>query len=130
MIVLDTHVWIWWVHGDPRLPGSHSALLTAAGPNHVGVSAISLWEAAMLVARNRVQVAAPLEQWFHQALTKSGVQVLPLTPEVAVETARLPGTIHRDPADRIIIATARVLTVPLVTLDGRILSYPHVQLAP
>lgn len=130
MIVLDTHVWIWWVHADPSLPSAYFPILSAAGANNIGVSAISLWEVAILAARGRVTLSSPIEQWFDDALAKSGVELLPLTPAIAAESCRLPGSFHRDPADQIIVATARTLDVPLMTADGRIRGYPHVKLLP
>jgi len=67
-----------------------------------------------------------LEQWFEQALSYPGVQLLPLAPEIAIESTRLPGEFHRDPADQMIVATARVYGCPLVTSDGKLLEYSHV----
>jgi len=84
----------------------------------------------MLAGRGRIVLPDPTEAWIRQALGYPGVQLLPLSPEVAVEATRLPGTFHRDPADQIIVATARILDCPMVTLDGKILAYPHVRTEP
>jgi PIN domain nuclease of toxin-antitoxin system len=84
----------------------------------------------MLIDRGRLSIPLNIDQWMQQALRYSGVHLLPLTPEIAIESTQLPGSFQRDPADRIIVATARRLRCPLVTLDQRIQSYAHVQVAP
>ena len=129
MIILDTHVWVWWVDGGTQLPANYRALIQAEALNGLGVCAISCWEVAKLVELGRLQLAIAVGQWLGQAL-QPPVQLLPLTPEVAVGSTRLPGTFHRDPADQLIVATARYFNCPLVTLDRRIQTYPHVRLAP
>lgn len=130
MIVLDTHIWVWWVQSDAALPRDYQEYLAANESYGLGVCAISCWEVAKLVARGRLAFPDTAGPWLQQALGYPGVQLLPLSPEVAVESTQLPGTFHRDPADQIIVATARLHGCPLVTLDRKIRSYPHVQLAP
>jgi PIN domain nuclease of toxin-antitoxin system len=130
MIVLDTHIWVWWVHGDDKLPSKHKAYLQDNESAGLGVSAISCWEVAKLVEHGRLSLPIPVGEWLDQALAYPGVRLLELTPRIAVESTQLPGEFHRDPADQIIVATARVYDCPLVTLDGKILNYQHVQLAP
>ena len=126
VIVLDTHVWLWWLHGDSRLPQQHAAIIEANESQGIGISAISCWEVAMLSQRGKVILSDAPEEWFRQALSYPGVQLVPLSPEIAVESSDLPSPFHRDPADQIIVATARVLDVPLITLDRKILAYPHI----
>ena len=126
MIVLDTHAWVWWVHGDAQLSELQKSTIAASETDVVGVSAISCWEIAKLVEYGRLDLSTPLDEWFEQALGYPGVHLLSLTPEIAIESTRLPGEFHRDPADQIIVATARVYDCPLVTSDGKILDYPHV----
>jgi len=126
MIVLDTHTWVWWVHGDERLTQAQREIITANESDLIGVSAMSCWEIAKLVEYQRLELSNPLEEWFDQALNYPGVQLLALTPEIAIESTRLPGQFHRDPADQIIVATARVYGCSLVTSDDKILNYPHV----
>jgi PIN domain nuclease of toxin-antitoxin system len=126
MIVLDSHVWVWWVHGDERLTDSQREAISAAETDVIGISAISCWEVAKLVERGRLELSCPLEEWFEQALNYPGLRLLPLTPEIAIESTRLPGEFHRDPADQMIAATARVYDCPLVTSDGKLLGYDHV----
>ncbi len=130
MIVLDTHVWVWWVHGDKQLPAPHYAYLQAREAQGLGVSIISCWEVAKLVEYNRLTLPLPVDAWLDQALTYPGIRLLDLTPRIVVESTQLPGTFHRDPADQMIVATARVHNCPLLTLDDKILKYPHVQLVP
>jgi PIN domain nuclease of toxin-antitoxin system len=130
VIVLDTHVWVWWVHGAAQLPPAYQAYITANEPQGLGVSAISCWEVVKLVERGRLSLPVPVGQWLNQALSYPGVRLLPLSPEIAVESTHLPGTFHRDPADQIIVATARIYNCPLVTMDQSIRAYPHVQVAP
>jgi PIN domain nuclease of toxin-antitoxin system len=92
----------------------------------IGISVISCWEIAKLVELDRVTFTRPVGEWLDLALAYPGVQLLALTTRITVESTQLPGPFHRDPADQIIVATARVLSCPLLTLDTRILSYPHV----
>lgn len=126
MIVLDTHVWVWWVHGDKRLTPSQAAVIEDAETDAIGVSAISCWEVAKLVERGRLGLPRSVEEWLGLALGYPGVRLIELSPEVAVASTRLPGEFHRDPADQIIVATARVNDCSLVTSDHKIVSYEHV----
>lgn len=129
MIVLDTHIWVWWVDGGSHLPSDYLTMLQAEAPNGLGVSAISCWEVAKLVELGRLQLTMAVDLWLAQAL-QSPVRLLPLSPEAAVVSTQLPGTFHRDPADQLIVATARVYDCPLITLDRRLRDYPHVKLLP
>jgi PIN domain nuclease of toxin-antitoxin system len=126
MIVLDTHIWVWWVHGDSRLTPKQLEAIEATEADIMGVSAISCWEVAKLVEYDRLALPVALNEWFDDALNYPGVQLLELTPEIAVASTQLPGKFHRDPADQIIVATARVHNCSLVTSDSKILDYPHV----
>lgn len=120
MIVIDTHIWIWWIAGDVRLKPNWKTLLETA--DQVGVSAVSCFEMAWLVRHRRVEIPMPLRDWFHAALEGSEIQVLPLTPEVAETAAFLPEH-HRDPQDRIIIATAISSSAQLLSADTRFKEY-------
>ncbi len=130
MIVLDTHVWVWWVHDDAQLPENYRVYIQAHEADGLGVSIISCWEVAKLVEYQRLKLPIPVEEWLDQALAYPGIQLLDLTPRIVVESTQLPGAFHRDPADQMIVATARVYDSPLVTLDDKIRAYPHVQLQP
>jgi PIN domain nuclease of toxin-antitoxin system len=129
VIVLDTHIWVWWADGGTHLPADYQSLIRIEEPNGLGVAAISCWEVAKLVELGRLRLALPVDQWLAQALQPL-VQLLALSPEIAVESTQLPGSFHRDPADQLIAATARFYGCPLVTLDRQIRTYPHVRLAP
>ena len=123
-IVLDTHIWIWLVQNDAKLPRRTSeAIEGAAAKGPVYVSAISLWETALLVANGRITMQAPLRQWFAAALGLPAISLAPITPEIAIDGSTLPGDFHADPADRLIVATSRTLQAPLVTADDRIQRY-------
>lgn len=127
MIVLDTHTWVWWVHELEQLNQTQTRIIEANETDLIGVSAISCWEIAKLVEYGRLELPFLLEKWFEQALTYPGIHLLELTPEIAIESTRLPGEFHRDPADQIIVATARIHSCPLVTSDSRLLENPHVE---
>jgi len=127
MIVLDTHIWVWWVHGSERLAPTQLEVIQANESGVIGISAISLWEIAKLVENGRLELPAPLEKWFTQALNYPGVRIIELTPAISIESTRLPGEFHRDPADQIIVATARIMKCKLITSDEKILNYPHVK---
>ena len=127
MILLDTHIWVWWVHGNENLTPEQAKVIEENEAGIIGVSAISCWEVAKLVERGRLELDIPVEDWLEQALSYPGVRLLELTPEIAVESTRLPGEFHRDPADQIIVATARVHDCLLLTADGLIKDYPYVE---
>ena len=93
----------------------------------IGVSVISCWEIAKLYEYGRLEMPVELQEWFVAALAYPGVSLLNLTPEIAIESTRLPGEFHHDPFDQMIVATARLSECPLVTSDGKIIRYPHVQ---
>jgi len=129
MILLDTHIWIWSVQGDPRLRDGQSELIRKHETSRIGISAISLWEVAKAVELGRLELPVPIEDWFESALSAPGIEILPLTPRIAVWSTQLPGDFHKDPFDQLIVATARVHDIPLVTADTQILKYPYVKFA-
>jgi PIN domain nuclease of toxin-antitoxin system len=115
VILLDTHVWLWWAAEPTRLsPRARRALLRAT---RLGVSVISCWEAAMLAYRGRIQSDSHLLSWQEKALAVEKVEVVPLTPAIAVRAAGLQAARGGDPADWLIAATAQELQVRLVTKD-------------
>ncbi|MDE0297882.1 MAG: type II toxin-antitoxin system VapC family toxin [Candidatus Poribacteria bacterium] len=127
MIVLDTHIWVWWVHGDTSLTNEQAAWLQEYEPDGLGVSAISYWEIAKLVEYDRIVLPYPVEEWMGMALFYPGIRFLNLTPQIANESTQLPAGLHKDPADQIIVATARIYNCPLLTADAQILDYEHVE---
>ncbi|NOU22755.1 MAG: type II toxin-antitoxin system VapC family toxin [Methyloglobulus sp.] len=126
MILLDTHIWVWWVHGDRNLSSEYSELLQQRQNEGLGISVISCWEIAKLVEYQRLTLPCPITEWFTQALAYPNIQLLNLTPQIAIESTQLPQPFHRDPADQLIVATARVYDCPLMTLDGKMRNYSHV----
>ena len=127
MIILDTHIWVWWVDDSQQLRDRQRQIIQDNVQNGLGVSAISCWEVAKLVEYERLELACVVEEWMEQAMAYPGLQLLELTPQIAIESTKLPGSFYRDPADQIIVATARVYDIPLLTADRRILQYQHVR---
>lgn len=127
MIVLDTHVWIWWTIDSERLSAAQRRIIEENERDLIGVSAISCWEIAKLCEYRRLELPLEISEWFAVALAYPGVSLLEITPEVAVESTRLPGGFHSDPADQLVVATARVHGCRLVTSDKKIVRYPHVR---
>ena len=125
MILLDTHMWVWWVQGDSRLSPSELEAMDKHARQGYGVSVISCWEVAMLHSLGRVEFSCSLDEWLDLALSYPGVEFVELSRSIVVDSCRLPGSIHRDPADRMLIATARENSCPLLTADGKILNYEH-----
>ena len=124
MILLDTHVLVWAVEGDRRLGANAAAAIEEARrTDRVGVSAITPWEIALLAQRGRLRLALDVGAWIDAALGAQGVEVLPIEPAIAVASVRLPSAFHADPADRVIVATARHWRTFLVTADRAIATY-------
>lgn len=124
-VLLDTHVWIWLHDGNPRLEKSRclEAIENARDNGGVRVSIISLWEIGMLVAKNRLKLRNDVGDWAEAGLEKPGMRLEPMSAGVAIKCTRLPGEFHPDPADQILVATARELDIPIITADPRILAY-------
>jgi len=121
MIVLDTHIWLWWINRHPsRLKPVWTARIESAEP--VGVSAISCFEIAWLTHHGRIELPIPEDDWFDKALAGSGIALLPITPRIARTAVRLPEH-HRDPQDRLIIATALVHDAVLISVDEKFSAY-------
>lgn len=127
MILLDTHIWVRWV--DPEVnPLPPRILSHIAGADQLAVSAITCWEIAWLERRGRLQLKPNLNEWLELALSGSGVRCLPVSRAVAVRSAQLPEH-HRDPADRLILATAIEQSAALISLDGAFDAYKeHVKM--
>lgn len=127
MIVLDTHAWVWWTIDPSQLSEVQRQAIADNEEDGIGVSVISCWEIAKLREYGRLELPVELSEWFDAALAYPGVSLLNLTPEIAIESTKLPGEFHRDPADQMIVATARFYECPLATTDREILRYEHVQ---
>jgi PIN domain nuclease of toxin-antitoxin system len=116
--VLDTHAWVWWTDGDPRLSDAAAQAIERDG--EVGVSTISVWELATLERLGRIRLLPDLRTWVRRALAPAGVVELTLTSDVASVAGMLPPPFPGDPADRIIYATALANGASLVTADRRL----------
>lgn len=124
-VLLDTHVWIWLMEGvTAELSSSAIAKLRAASRNGgIKVSAISVWEVAMLDVKRRITLSMDCSTWVERALAAPGVELVALSPTIAIESTRLPGNLSGDPADRILVATARGMGARLVTRDRKLVDY-------
>ncbi|MCC7265489.1 MAG: type II toxin-antitoxin system VapC family toxin [Candidatus Latescibacteria bacterium] len=124
-LLLDTHTWIWLMNGEEPLRSSPArrVIEAAAGKALLRVSPISVWEVGMLEAKGRIALDLEVEAWVGQALAAPGIALAPLTAEIALASSRLPGALHGDPADRMLVATARSLGAALVTRDKELVAY-------
>lgn len=122
LLVLDTHTLVWMVNSSTRLGGATSKSLDEASfEDRLAISAITPWEIALLVSKQRLTLNSDVMNWVNEALAKPGVILVGLEPEIAVASTRLPFEIHADPADRILVATVRHLGATLVTADRALL---------
>jgi PIN domain nuclease of toxin-antitoxin system len=127
MIILDTHIWIWWVDESPRLTDQQRQWLQEYQPQGLGVSIISCWEVAKLVEKQRLSLLCSVDEWLSTALSYPGIQLINLTVPIVIVSTQLQ-EFHADLADQLIVATAKVYQLPLLTADAKILSYPNVPL--
>ncbi len=122
-LLLDTHILLWWMAGGDRLsPAQREAIAAGSGEHPFLVAEVSLWEIATLVARGRVRLGTPLRGWLEQATAPPLVRRVGISPAIAAATLDLPSSFQGDPADRLLVATARVLRATLVTADEKIRS--------
>jgi PIN domain nuclease of toxin-antitoxin system len=128
MIVLDTHIWIWLI-SNPELLSKRAkkAADTAMNAKEIFISSISAWEIALLVEKGRLKLTMDVTDWISQSERLPFFQFIPVDNSIAIKAVNLPQPLHSDPADRIIIATAKAIGAPLVTKDEKILKYPHVK---
>ncbi|MFT4255806.1 MAG: type II toxin-antitoxin system VapC family toxin [Pseudoxanthomonas sp.] len=129
MIVLDTHVLLWWASGmsGSLTAAARRAIAAEQKGGHIVISSVSTWELAMLVARGRVDLSVDTGQWLALVGQIEAVEFVPIDNDIAIGSVELPGEFHKDPADRLIVATARKLGAPLVTADEKIRAYPHLR---
>lgn len=128
MIVLDTHVWIWWVSNPAFLSEPAKQIIDeAVTKRDVLISSISTWEVAILVSRGRLKLTMSPADWVAASEALPFFDFVPVSNSIALKSVQLPGTLHNDPADRIIIATAISLGAVLVTKDEKIRNYEHVK---
>lgn len=137
-VLLDTCAVIWLANGDPMANSATAAILHAGLRDGIFVSPISAWEVGLLskpkAERNlAVRFMPDPKTWFARIMAGPGIREASLTPEIAIDASWLPGELHGDPADRLIVTSARHLGVPIVTRDRRIIAYGrdgHVQVIP
>ena len=127
-LVLDTHAWIWWLTAPEKLGGKGRKLIEQAlDSTEAALSAISIWEVAQLSRMGRFTVGIDLWEWLREGMSIGGLRVIDVSPEIAFQSTVLPGEFHKDPADRIIVATARSLQAAIVTKDREITSYKNIK---
>jgi PIN domain nuclease of toxin-antitoxin system len=127
VIVLDTHVWLWWASAPENLSdAARDAVESAIAKGGIHISSMSVWEVAMLVARGRLQLSLPVAEWVKKAEGLPFFRFVPVTNRIAMTSVALPGEFHNDPADRIIVATTLLSRGSLVTADDKIIKYGHV----
>jgi PIN domain nuclease of toxin-antitoxin system len=127
-IFLDTHAWVWWVTEDRRLSRKASdSIREASRVGGVSLSMISIWEVAKKIEKRQLVLDRPLRDWIDQAVSVSGLLLVELTPAILIESCDLPPPFHGDPADQMIVASARHYGARLVTKDRNLRRYPHVQ---
>jgi PIN domain nuclease of toxin-antitoxin system len=126
--LLDTHAWVWWVTQDRRLSTRARTTISKAVAEHdLWISLMSVWEVVKKVEKRQLVLDRPVETWLDEAATQTGLGVCELTRPILVQSCALPPPFHGDPADQIVVATARHLGAVLVTKDHRIRQYSHVQ---
>lgn len=130
MIAVDTHVLLWWLNGSSQLSAVAQKAIKKELSQESGVilvSSISAWEIALLVEKGRLVLSINVDDWLKIAEEIDGVRFVAVDNDVAIQATRLPGDFHADPADRMIVAMARHLGVPLVTADARIRGYKYLK---
>lgn len=128
MILLDTHIWLWWLHSPDQLSERARNFLTVGEyQNTLVVSTISVWEIAVKSSIGKLSLPLAVDEWFALAKTRPGIVIEPLDPLDTIASTQLPGEFHKDPADRMIVAIARRRDMELVTADHKIPNYPYVK---
>ena len=126
MIVLDTHVWVWWLDDPSQVPRNTRKLIAeSAQKNSIWISSISAWEIVRLSEKGRLKFTIDAQDWILKSEALPFFRFVPVDNVIAMRSVRLTPPFHKDPADRIIVATAIVLGATLVTADRRIRQYPH-----
>jgi PIN domain nuclease of toxin-antitoxin system len=124
-VLLDTHYWLWLQTGDSEQinAAARAEILGLQLAKRLYLSAVSVWEVARLVAEGDMELGMSLDRFVRQATIDGGLSLLPMTTQILIESTRLPGDIHRDPSDRLLVATAREHGLTLVTRDKLLLRY-------
>jgi PIN domain nuclease of toxin-antitoxin system len=123
-LLLDTHVWVRYINGEsPLKQKAIEAIDLARRTGDAFVSVISVWEIALLVRKGRLDLPFGVEQWVQRSLQLPGIQLLPFTPRIAIESVQLPDSLNKDPSDRILVATARIQALTLLTRDKDVVRF-------
>jgi PIN domain nuclease of toxin-antitoxin system len=125
--LLDTHIWLWMVDDPQRIPDHILPIVLGAENYPFYLSAISVWEVAKKVSLGKLQMSVPVRDWMMKATRSPFIEIVPLSVEISLESTVLPGDFHRDPADQMIVATARNLDLVLLMADQKIIEYEHVK---
>lgn len=125
--LLDTNIWVWMVESHKNIPRKIKTVLLEPDNYPFHISAISVWEVAKKVSLGKLALSIPIRDWLVQATRKPFIDIVPLTVDIALESTILPGKFHKDPADQIIVASARQCNMTLLTTDKLIMSYQHVK---
>ncbi len=120
MILLDTHIWIWWVNENPMLNNISRSILDNQFQGEIAISIISCWEVAKAVENGRLKLKYPVKEWLSLAIANFQLHVIPIDNAIILDSTSLPGNFHKDPADQLIVATARTQYFPLLTADEKI----------
>ena len=122
MILLDTHVWIWWLLGTGQLSTIQRNKLDELAQNkQLALSWVSIWEAEMLERKSKISLNIPFDEWISKASSSEFMNVIGVDTKLVLAQRELPESFHADPADRLIVTTAKLLSVPLATFDSKII---------
>lgn len=127
MIILDTHTLVWWVTVPAKLSKGAQEIIEASNKEQILVSSISIWEICLLVKSKELKFSVDINTWINKVERLPNIQFIPVDNSIFAKSVMLPEPFHKDPADRIIVTTAREYGAKLVTSDKKILDYPHVQ---
>jgi PIN domain nuclease of toxin-antitoxin system len=123
-LLLDTHIWVRYINAAPAIkPSAIASIDLARQSGSAFVSVISIWEIALLVKKGRLDLPFGTERWVERALELPGIQLLPFNPQIAIASVQLPDTLNKDPSDRILVATARIEGLTLMTRDKAIIRF-------
>ena len=123
-LLIDTHIWLWYAQGHTRItPSTLAAMESAIDTATLRISVMSIWEISLLEAAERIHLGLPVEAWIDNALALPGLKTIALETPIIVDAHRLPGLFHKDPVDRLLVASARHYEILLLTEDDKILQY-------
>jgi PIN domain nuclease of toxin-antitoxin system len=125
--LIDTNIWLWMVDNHSCIPKKILPIISDVDNFPFYLSAISIWEVAKKVSLGKLSLSIPIRDWLIKASRKPFIEIVPLSVDISLESTVLPGVFHKDPADQIIVASARQHNMVLLTSDQKIIDYPHVR---